>query len=284
MGQELGATALQMAAATNVIASGGKWYRPRIVREIFRQTAPRGSALETTVQAAGTVERPHLPPEGHRVISAETALHVRKMMEEVVLSGTGTQAHLRGYTSAGKTGTAQKYDPNTGTYSKTDYVGSFIGFAPVNNPIITIAVILDSAVGLHQGGQVSAPLFKRIAEKVLAHMEVPPELPTAPERVAKVDPSQVSDFAEEPAQETAPRSKPSLSSKEAPVKGTAVLDLEGAVKAPDFLGKTVRAVAQEAMSKGWEVEIVGSGIAREQIPPPGGSLPPGRKITVKFAR
>ena len=80
---------------------------------------------------------------------------------------------LDGYTSAGKTGTAQKVDPNTHAYSTTDYVGSFVGFAPVNNPAMSIAVILDSARGLHQGGQVSAPVFKRVAEQVLAYLNVP---------------------------------------------------------------------------------------------------------------
>ena len=76
----------------------------------------------------------------------------------------------------GKTGTAQKVDPATGAYSKTKYVASFVGFAPVNNPAITIAVILDSAQGLHQGGQVSAPVFKRIAEQVLEYMHVPHDI------------------------------------------------------------------------------------------------------------
>jgi len=94
-------------------------------------------------------------------------------MEGVVLFGTARRAILNGYTVAGKTGTAQKVDPATGGYSKTKYVASFIGFAPVNSPAITIAVILDSPIGLHQGGQVCAPVFKRIAEQVLEYMHVP---------------------------------------------------------------------------------------------------------------
>ena len=102
-----------------------------------------------------------------------TAAQMKKMMEGVVLFGTARRAILNGYTSAGKTGTAQKVDPATGVYSKTKYVASFIGFSPVNNPAVTIAVILDSPIGLHQGGQVSAPVFKRIAEQVLEYMHVP---------------------------------------------------------------------------------------------------------------
>jgi cell division protein FtsI (penicillin-binding protein 3) len=98
------------------------------------------------------------------------------MMEGVVLFGTARRAILDGYTIAGKTGTAQKVDPTTGAYSKTKYVASFIGFTPVRSPAITIAVILDSPVGLHQGGQVCAPVFKRIAQQVLEYLHVPRDL------------------------------------------------------------------------------------------------------------
>jgi cell division protein FtsI (penicillin-binding protein 3) len=91
----------------------------------------------------------------------------------VVLHGTGKRAFLEGYTSAGKTGTAQKVDPLTHAYSHTKYVGSFAGFAPINNPVITVAVVLDSAVGLHQGGQVSAPVFHRISQQVLEYLHTP---------------------------------------------------------------------------------------------------------------
>jgi cell division protein FtsI (penicillin-binding protein 3) len=106
---------------------------------------------------------------------------MRAMMQKVVLEGTGRKAILEGYTSAGKTGTAQKVDPATGAYSKTKYVGSFAGFAPLNNPQIVVAVILDSAVGLHQGGQISAPVFKRVSQQVLEYLHTPHDLPLAPQ-------------------------------------------------------------------------------------------------------
>jgi cell division protein FtsI (penicillin-binding protein 3) len=121
------------------------------------------------------------PAESHRVISSFTAAEMRSMMQKVVLEGTGRKAVLEGYTSAGKTGTAQKVDPATGAYSKTKYIGSFAGFAPVNNPQIVVAVILDSAVGLHQGGQISAPVFHRITQQVLEYLHVPHDLPLAPQ-------------------------------------------------------------------------------------------------------
>jgi cell division protein FtsI (penicillin-binding protein 3) len=115
------------------------------------------------------------------VISSYTAAEMRAMMEKVVLEGTGRKAILEGYSAAGKTGTAQKVDPATGAYSKTKYIGSFAGFAPVNNPQIVVAVILDSAVGLHQGGQVSAPVFHRISQQVLEYLHVAHDLPLAPQ-------------------------------------------------------------------------------------------------------
>jgi cell division protein FtsI (penicillin-binding protein 3) len=120
----------------------------------------------------------------HRVISSLTAAEMRQMMQGVVLHGTGTKARLIGYSSAGKTGTAQKVDPATHAYSHTKYVATFAGFAPVNNPAITVAVVLDSAVGLHQGGQVSAPVFTRITQQVLEYLHTPHDLEIAPSRQA----------------------------------------------------------------------------------------------------
>src|SRR5437879_13527355 len=106
------------------------------------------------------------PATEHRVISPLTAAKMKEMMQGVVLHGTGRKAVLDGYSAAGKTGTAQKVDPATGVYSRTKYVASFAGFAPINNPAITVAVILDSAAGPHQGGQIAAPVFQRVSQQV----------------------------------------------------------------------------------------------------------------------
>jgi cell division protein FtsI (penicillin-binding protein 3) len=107
---------------------------------------------------------------------------MRQMLQGVVLHGTGRKAILEGYSSAGKTGTAQKVDLATGLYSKTKYVASFAGFAPINDPQIAVVVILDSAVGLHQGGQVSAPVFQRIMQQVLEYLHVPHDVQLPPSR------------------------------------------------------------------------------------------------------
>ncbi len=169
MGQEIGVSPIQLAAMVSTFANDGVWEAPRIVA----MTTPPQSMPQAVV---------FRPEHERRVISALTAAQMRQMMRQVVLHGTGRKAVLEGYTSAGKTGTAQKVDPATGAYSRTKYVGSFAGFAPINNPSVVVAVILDSAVGLHQGGQVAAPVFQRITQQVLEYLHVPHDLSLPPNR------------------------------------------------------------------------------------------------------
>jgi cell division protein FtsI (penicillin-binding protein 3) len=160
MGQEIGITPLQLAGLISTMANDGVRVAPRIVAAT---TEPKGSPQTIAFQAQ----------DSQRVISSLTAAQMRQMMQGVVLHGTGTKAILEGYSAAGKTGTAQKVDPATHAYSHTKYVATFAGFAPINNPAITVAVILDSAVGLHQGGQVCAPVFHRLAQQVLEYLHTP---------------------------------------------------------------------------------------------------------------
>jgi cell division protein FtsI (penicillin-binding protein 3) len=172
MGQEIGISAVQLSALISTFANDGVWIAPRIVAgTLDPHTSPAKNSPQTVAFHPGT---------SRRVISSYTAAEMRSMMQKVVLEGTGRKAILEGYSSAGKTGTAQKVDPATGAYSKTKYVGSFAGFAPVNNPQIVVAVILDSAVGLHQGGQVAAPVFRRVSQQVLEYLHTPHDLPLAP--------------------------------------------------------------------------------------------------------
>ena len=170
IGQEIGISAIQLTGLISTFANDGVYVPPRIVAG----TVPPQGGLQTVA---------FHPAESHRVVSSFTAAEMRAMMQKVVIDahGTGRRAILEGYSSAGKTGTGQKVDPATGAYSKTKYVGSFAGLAPVNNPQIVIAVILDSAVGPHQGGQVAAPVFRRIAQQVLEYLHVPHDLPLAPQ-------------------------------------------------------------------------------------------------------
>jgi penicillin-binding protein 2 len=160
MGQEIGISPLQLTAMVSSIANDGVLVAPRIL------------AATTQPQSAPGMIAFH-PSDEHRVLSPMTAAQMKQMMQGVVLHGTGKKAILEGYSSAGKTGTAQKVDPATGTYSRTKYIASFAGFAPVNNPAVTIAVILDSPVGGHHGGEVGAPVFQRIAQQVLEYQHTP---------------------------------------------------------------------------------------------------------------
>ncbi|HKS71701.1 MAG TPA: penicillin-binding protein, partial [Terriglobales bacterium] len=160
MGQEIGVSPLQLAAMVSTIANDGKWLPTRIV------------AATTAPQSTPQMIAFH-PGDGRQVIAPLTAAQMKQMMQGVVLHGTGKKAILEGYSSAGKTGTAQKIDPATHTYSRTKYIASFAGFAPVNNPAVTICVILDSPVGGHHGGEVGAPVFQRIAQQVLEYLHTP---------------------------------------------------------------------------------------------------------------
>jgi len=162
----------KLSGLVSTFANDGIWVAPRIVAG----TVPPNTDLKNSPQTVAFHQA-----NSRRVISSYTAAQMRAMMEKVVLEGTGRKAILEGYSAAGKTGTAQKVDPATGAYSKTKYVGSFAGFAPVNNPQVVVAVILDSAVGLHQGGQVAAPVFHRISQQVLEYLHVPHDLPLAPQ-------------------------------------------------------------------------------------------------------
>src|SRR5438132_9924586 len=161
MGQEVGVTPLQMAAAYSALANGGTWIKPHVVREL---RLPDGTVV---YQAK---------PETHRALNPETTAAMRGMFEGVTLHGTARKAQLDGYSAAGKTGTAQKIDPKTHTYSATKYIGSFVGFAPVNNPAVVIIVVIDEPQGSYHGGDIAAHVFREIAEQILPDMSVTPDV------------------------------------------------------------------------------------------------------------
>lgn len=161
IGYEISVTALQSASAFATIANDGVRVKPRIIKEIRQADGQVFSATEI---------------EKHQVVSAETARQLRQMMQKVVLSGTGKRAQLNGYSSAGKTGTAWKYDEKLKRINENKYVSSFIGFAPVENPAVVIAIILDEPQGaMRDGGHVSAPIFREIAEGILPELHVAPD-------------------------------------------------------------------------------------------------------------
>ncbi len=189
MGQEIAVTPVQIVTMVSTIANGGVYLPPHILLESTDLT--RGDPKLKPVAFHPETSLPDQLPEGaNRVISELTAAQLRKMMQDVVLMGTAHGAvHLNGYSAAGKTGTAQKIDPRTHTYSKTNFVASFVGFAPVNNPAITIAVVMDSpSHSMHFGAQASAPVFQDLAQQILEYLGVPHDEPMqTPATMAKTE-------------------------------------------------------------------------------------------------
>jgi len=158
MGQEVSVTSVQLARLGSVMANGGMLVKPRLILK-------RGDKME-----------PIEPPV--RVIKPETAITMRQMMEGVVLRGTGRlHARLEGYTSAGKTGTAQIFDSTTHHYTH-NYNASFLGFAPVTNPALVVLVTVHNTSGENgQGADAAAPVFQKIMTEALRILDVPKDIP-----------------------------------------------------------------------------------------------------------
>jgi len=154
MGQEVTVTAIQLACAIAVIADNGYIVRPRIVRQI---TDPSGRVIK---------DFPVIVPR--RVISTDTVLKMRSALKGVVETGTGKKAKLEDYAAGGKTGTAQKVE--NGIYSPDHFVGSFIGFAPVEKPVLAVVVSIDSPHPIYFGGDVAAPVFKNVVNDSLRYL------------------------------------------------------------------------------------------------------------------
>jgi cell division protein FtsI (penicillin-binding protein 3) len=272
MGQEVSVTPIQILSAISAVANGGTLYRPHIVREV---DGGEPGALRPT-------------PAPQQATDGKTAATIREMMEGVVLEGTGKPARLDGYTAAGKSGTAQKIDPATGRYSTTQYNSSFVGFAPVNNPVISILVVLDSPVGPHHGGEVGGPVFKRIAEQVLAYRDEPHDVPAPSDiETAKNLPVTPRDSRSDDAADAtqanfqAAVAKTKLASSASAPPMVAFGD-PSAIVVPSLAGQTVRGVTEECSRLGLMPSLIGSGVALEQFPAAGAPVLRGSRVTVRF--
>jgi cell division protein FtsI (penicillin-binding protein 3) len=158
LGQEIGVTPIQLITAFSAVANNGWMMKPFVVSEI---------------RDGDKIVRKVYPEIKKRVISAETAAEMTRILTSVVEGGTGERAAIEGYRVAGKTGTAQKIDPKTGLYSDKYFVSSFIGYAPAEDPQIALLVVIDSPEGIAWGGSIAAPVFKSVAEDVLLYMNAP---------------------------------------------------------------------------------------------------------------
>ncbi len=308
-GHEIGATAIQLAVAGSVIANGGMHVTPRVL--LARK--PFNGEIEYI---------PADPPV--RILKPENAILMRKMMEGVVLHGTGKEAILKGYTSAGKTGSAQIYDVKAHTYTHT-YNSSFLGFAPVANPQVVVAVTLNGTSGgsAGYGGVVAAPVFREVMTAALRILDVPKDIPQGDTEKNAMISSAAQPGWKQPAEMATqtlaglqlwngPRSVSSVTrppvqtgtSSSVAVPGTPVVSAStgGSTESrlagpgldrrpffaggivPDFRGMSLRAVLEESAAQGVPLEIAGDGIARTQEPAPGSKLRPNEPVKVQFGR
>ena len=291
MGQEIGVTPIQLVTTYSAVANGGVLFEPRLIHDLFL-----GQAHDA------------MPPvPGHRVISGRTASLMKEILSAVVERGTGQAAQLAGYSSGGKTGTAQKIDPS-GAYSKTHYVASFVGFAPIGKPAVTILVAIDSPVGAIYGAEVAAPVFKSIAEQTLGYLNVPQDNPSRwPQLASSISagiPGQKlgdlvrhlpkgSEHLQAAASPVQPASFSSIEQtrvstdrepEAATTAGTVVMDNGPRVTIPDFSGLAARSVAQECQKLGLELSLLGSGLAVKQNFPAHAQVPLGTRLVVRLSR
>src|SRR5258707_7645 len=202
IGQEIGVTPVQLVTMVSTIANGGVYMPPHVLLQSTDQM--KGDARLRPAAFRPSNQLPATLPDGaHRVISEMTSAKMRMMMQGIVVEGTGKEAALNGYSSAGKTGTAQKVDVATRTYSHTKLVASFAGFAPVSSPAISVAVVIDTpTVGASKyGGAVSAPVFASVAQQVLEYLGGPHDQPLKTKKEMLVAQKDVVDDA--PAESTA---------------------------------------------------------------------------------
>jgi cell division protein FtsI (penicillin-binding protein 3) len=326
MGQEVAVTPVQLVTMVSTIANGGVYLPPHIllpnaITPADASQKPGAQAQAQPFKAGEDLPNP-LPDGAHRVIATLTAAEMRKMMEGVVLFGTGKEAQLNGYSSGGKTGTAQKIDPATHTYSKTMHIASFAGFAPVNNPVIAVAVIMDSPKGSYYGASVSAPVFAEVAQQVLEYLGVAHDIDLRPTKPAKDDKpvkeddmdadqgqiqalyeaandlpsddplrnapapaapaSQPANAAQQQGAKTAAPAAPTAAS--GPRQTTVTIAEPARISVPSLVGLPVRKVIEQAAAVGLEVQIVGTGTSRQQAPNAGTMVPAGTRIVVRCGR
>lgn len=250
-GQGVSLSAIQLVTAVSAIANGGTLMKPYLVEKILDD---RGTEIQSFE-----------PQPIRRVISPETARVVSKMMETVTGDGgTGTKAAVDGFRVAGKTGTAQKVDHVTRSYSPSKRIGSFVGFVPADKPKLTIAVIIDEPQGIKYGGVVAAPAFKGIAQNSLAYLKITPNMPTkSPKPIeTKTEKTEEEQFAAE--------------------EDTLESANEGAVM-PNFRGMSMRNVLQVMEKRSINIRLIGSGRAIEQSPPAGHAIKATDEVWIKFA-
>ncbi len=245
IGQSIAVTPIQLVTAMSAIANKGVLLKPTILKEIRNADNTIFSEEKTT--------------EIRRAIPEETALELSGMLEQVVASGGASKAAVKGYRIAGKTGTAEKLRDDGSGYLAGHYIASFCGFAPVEDPQITILVIIDDPNGTYYGGQIAAPIAGQIFEQVLRYLNVKPSTNnlnlkefTGKEKVVEDEPA------------------------------SAVVVPQGKVLIPDMSGKSLRQAAEDLKAIGISMIPEGTGTAFKQDIAPNAIVDPGATMTVYF--
>ncbi|MEM6289823.1 MAG: penicillin-binding transpeptidase domain-containing protein [Myxococcota bacterium] len=256
-GQGMSASPLQVASAFAVLANGGTYHAPTVVR--------------TVLDHEGN-EVPLDRPEPERLVRTATADTVLEMLENVVHSkkGTGKNARIEGYRVAGKTSTAQKASKKGG-YAEDEYFASFVGAIPAKDPRVVILVSVDNPVGGHYGNEVAAPTFARLAERVMLHLGVPRDDGSRP----TPDPLELMNTNVKLVEGFTP-----IGDVEPELPGQRPIAVGGGL--PDFTGLSLVEALDAADGAGVELVARGTGIAVMQDVPPGPMEDPATAVTVFF--
>lgn len=241
IGQSIAVTPIQLAAAMSAIANKGVLLKPHIIHSVVN---PDGSTLsERQVETVRSA------------IDESTAATLVSMLEQVVASGGGQKASVKGYRIAGKTGTAEKISHSSSGYLEGHYIASFCGFAPVEDPRVTVLIIIDDPDGVYYGGQIAAPIAGEIFEHVLRYLNVKPH-------------ANYLDVKPLPAPPTVPKH--------------ALVAPQGKVLIPDLTGKSLRQALEDLSALGLRMKPSGTGSAVRQSIAPNTIVDPGAEIEVHF--
>lgn len=240
IGQSIAVTPIQLATAMSAIANKGNLVKPYIIKSVHNSDASVYTETKSEIV--------------RRVMEEDTAVSLIGMLEQVVSSGGGNKAAVKGYRIAGKTGTAEKIRDDGSGYLKGHYIASFCGFAPVEDPRVTILIIIDDPAGTYYGGQIAAPIAGEIFEQVLRYLSIKPS---------------VNQFSDKKNKEAAPKKA------ETPAAAP-----PGKAAVPNLVGKSMRQAAQELSALGIAMIPSGEGVVVGQSIEPNTIVEPNTEMTV----
>lgn len=266
IGQSIAVTPIQLVTAMSAVANDGVLLKPHIVKKI--------------INANGTVYSETAVEPVRKTIDSAVDKTLVGLLEQVVATGGGQKAKVRGYRIAGKTGTAQKVNEGGLGYGEGRYIASFLGFGPVEDPQIALLVMIDEPSGVFYGGQIAAPVAGRILSQVFRYLKIEPsETPNdnegeVPENVGEGDSSGAGVHTYTPQNIDTPADDNISDSAQ---------EISTTVTVPDFYGKSIREAARLANNSGLKLESSGSGFAVEQNILPGEVVDRDTTIKITFS-